>query len=312
MENIYIQPGQWGEIFAIHDDRFNRDDCLKPVCNFRDYAHTQGYNIMQSHNINGLHNFKYLILFELPVRQFQYLNQYPKEKLILFLWEPPSIMSENYDLANHAPYSKVYTWHDDLVDNVKYFKLYYAVYNPMIKDIVDYENKHLCTMICGNGSSSHPNQLYGERRKVIAYFEAQNNDDFHFYGKSWPNNVYRTYKGPVHKKVDVLKNYRFSFCYENIKGERGYVTEKIFDCFRAGTVPIYWGAPNVSDYIPKNCFIAREDFSSLDELYFYIKNMQKDEYDGYIQNIQTFLDSDEAKKFSIEHFIETMMDLIKN
>jgi hypothetical protein len=38
--------------------------------------------------------------------------------------------------------------------------------------------------------------------------------------------------------------------------------------------------------------------------------MPKEEYDQYIANIKEYLESDDAKKFSIEHFIETMMGII--
>src|SRR5690349_1775667 len=38
----------------------------------------------------------------------------PKEKLVLFVWEPNILPLDLYDA-----YSRVYTWNDELVDNVK-------------------------------------------------------------------------------------------------------------------------------------------------------------------------------------------------
>ena len=35
---------------------------------------------------------------------------------------------------------------------------------------------------------------------------------------------------------------------------KGYITEKIFDSFFAGVVPIYWGAENITDYVPKSLY----------------------------------------------------------
>ena len=49
-----------------------------------------------------------------------------------------------------------------------------------------------------------------------------------------------------------MQHYRFYICYENTEGVEDYITEKIFDCFAAGFVPIYWGASNIEKYIPKN------------------------------------------------------------
>lgn len=31
---------------------------------------------------------------------------------------------------------------------------------------------------------------------------------------------------------------------------RDYVTEKVYDGLVAGCIPVYWGAPNVADFIP--------------------------------------------------------------
>ena len=40
-----------------------------------------------------------------------------------------------------------------------------------------------------------------------------------------------------------------------------------FDAFVAGNIPIYWGADDIEDYIPKNCFIDRRNFSNHEKLY---------------------------------------------
>jgi hypothetical protein len=42
----------------------------------------------------------------------------------------------------------------------------------------------------------------------------------------------------VDSKKNTLEKYKFSICYENARDIPGYITEKIFDCFFAGCVPI--------------------------------------------------------------------------
>ena len=64
-----------------------------------------------------------------------------------------------------------------------------------------------------------------------------------------------------HELRQVNFNVSESVLFETI------VSEKIFDCFAAGNVPIYWGASNVTDYIPEDCFIDMRSFSSFEELY---------------------------------------------
>ena len=56
------------------------------------------------------------------------------------------------------------------------------------------------------------------------------------------------WRGPVASKAEVLGRYTFAICFENMVLE-GWITEKIFDCFHAGTVPVYLGAPDVDRWI---------------------------------------------------------------
>lgn len=305
-KTIYITPGQTVDLFAVNNPIFNRDNGLAKFCLLRDSLANEGYDLVQTHSIEGLKNFEYLIISEIPAGQIEQLKQYPKEKLILIMWEPPTVAPQDHNPEFHEYFSKVFTWRDDLVDNKKYFKFYYPELHPMIADPIDFESKKLCTMIACNKYSAQPNELYTERLKVIMFFENIQTGDFDLYGKFWPSPL-KTYKGAIDRKVDILKQYKFSYAYENIKGVPGYVTEKIFDCFQAGCVPIYWGAPNITSYIPKDCFISREDFENNETLYAYLKNMDKERYNEYIKNIQTFLNSDQAQLYSLNNFVKIMM-----
>ena len=48
-------------------------------------------------------------------------------------------------------------------------------------------------------------------------------------------------------KQEGLLPYRHSVVIENVQ-EPDYFTEKLLDCMLCGTMPIYWGAPNISEY----------------------------------------------------------------
>lgn len=238
------------------------------------------------------------------------LEKFAKKKLLLFAWEPPVYLPKLYSTEYLAQFKRVYTWDDDLVDNKKFFKFYYPVLQPMEKDLVPFEKKKLLTQISSNKKSKHPKELYKERESVIQFFEDKA-DVFDFYGFAWEKKGYKNYRGAPEKKIDTLKNYRFSVCYENMRDVKGYVTEKIFDCFAAGVVPIYWGASNVTDYIPKSCFIDRRDFQSTSDVYDYIRTMDKATYENYLKNIQTFLQSDKAKLFSQEMFNVIFLEAVR-
>lgn len=53
---------------------------------------------------------------------------------------------------------------------------------------------------------------------------------------------------PFEDKHEGLSPYRFSIVIENVR-ERNYFTEKLVDAVLCQTVPIYWGCPNLGDFM---------------------------------------------------------------
>lgn len=239
------------------------------------------------------------------------LSKFPKEKMVLFMWEPKTVLRRMYLPRIRNCFSKVYTLDDSLVDGKTHFKFYYPVMGPMIQDFVPFEEKKFCTLVASNLKSSFSQELYSARKEAIRFFEAAGEEGFEFYGRGWDAAEYPSYRGKVSDKIQTIKNYRFNICYENTQGTPGYVTEKIFDCFMAGTVPIYWGAPNIEAYVPKGCFIDRRDFATLQDLYEFLNRMSKEEYEGYLVRIRQYLDSDAAKKFTLDQLSKDFYQAIK-
>lgn len=243
-----------------------------------------------------------------PVLKKMSFAHIPKEKMVLFLWEPPTVEKEGYDPQVQRFFGKIYTWDDDLVDNVKFFKFHYPELREKQVSAVPFDEKKLCTMVATRLGSKHPKELYSEREKIIRFFEDKPGL-FDLYGRGWEKRRFVNWKGMVADKIETIKNYKFSICYENMQQVKGYITEKIFDCFAAQNVPVYWGASNVSDYIPEGCFIDRRKFKDEKTLVDFLMAMTEEEYNGYLGRISLFLKSDEAKLFSIDHFIETFSSI---
>ncbi len=306
---IHITPGAFGNIFDKHVKIGNGQiSCYR----LRESLRKLGYSLEQGESFSHLHNPKYIIFFDLS-GSLEQLKKYPKEKRILFLWEPPSSeQSPLYSKELHLIFSKVFTWDDTLVDNKTYFKFHYPQPTlEMTTSRTTFKNKKLCSLFVCNKERPHPNQLYSERKSVIDFFEEQHAGEFYFYGIGWEKEKYKNYKGYVFDKIGCLNQYKFSICYENTRDLPGYVTEKIFDCFVAGSVPIYWGANNITDYVPQNCFIDRRDFSSFNKLYSYIRDMPQETYNQYIENIQKYLKSDLAWPFSSDAFIANFINVLE-
>lgn len=239
------------------------------------------------------------------------LDRIPKQKAVLFLWEPPTVSPKIYSPKYLRHFKRIYTWDDSLVDNKRFFKLYYPELKPMIENTPSFQEKKLCTFMFTKKTSKHPKQLYTAREDVIKFFEDKPKGEFEFYGKEWGDKGYKNYLGSPKNKIEILKNYRFTICYENMQDVKGYVTEKIFDCFAAGTVPIYWGASNIEKYVPEGCFIDRRKFKDNQELYEFMQNMNEATYSTYLENIRAFLSSDKVKLFSPEMFSTIFLEAVR-
>ena len=77
------------------------------------------------------------------------------------------------------------------------------------------------------------------------------------------------------KKLEFLKNYKFSLTYENAQND-GYITEKLLAAKAAGAVPIYWGAKNVYDDFAEGSFINVTE--NPDDLWSAVKNIGDSEW----------------------------------
>ena len=90
------------------------------------------------------------------------------------------------------------------------------------------------------------------------------------------SSVYITEKTAWHEEVlQVYQHHKFVIAFENSSCD-GYVTEKIFLPLCAGSIPIYWGADDVKDYINPDCFINVNDFDSFEECIEYVKKVDED------------------------------------
>lgn len=169
----------------------------------------------------------------------------------------------------------------------------------------DFKKRKLVAIIANNRDDvmdevgRHKDELYSQRKVAARFFQDNHPDEFDLYGDYWPDNLKKCWKGIVKRaeKPKVISKYRFLISYDSIKNQKGYISEKIFDCFKSKTVPIYWGADNVTDYIPKNCFIDKRDFDSYDDLYNFLSSMDEKTYTTYIRNIEEYLRSSKFNEY---------------
>lgn len=165
------------------------------------------------------------------------------------------------------------------------------------------------------------NQLHDRRLELIEYFSKAKMLDI--YGSDWANlsvlpkkwmrrlnKIGLIAKGKVENKISAQSGYKYALCLENVQFP-GYVTEKIIECYVAGVVPLYLGAPNIDSFVPKGSFIDLRNFSNIYELEKHLQNITELEAQKIISNGQEFLKSDLGVRHSYEGYARWMCALIE-
>jgi len=249
------------------------------------------------------------------------------------VWNKENLKFFDYILCND----------DDYIDNEKFLK-HHA--HDHFKDLTlnfeilkkDFTDKKFLSMISWNKKYNHPELNYNERIKVIDWFEKHHPNEFDLFGPNWDEFVfswdlplfrrlnsnrfkalrkifgkkYSSWKGKINNKVDSIKDYKFVFVFENTNSINGYITEKIFDVFYGGSIPIYLGAKNIKNYISDKCFINLKDFKNLEDLFLYLKSIDSFKYQEMLNEVEKFLNSEQSYSFTTKHFCEKVYSILSN
>lgn len=314
---LFVAPAYLkGEIFNPENKKLNRDNLLAIFHEIKRLFLDNEIDI-NTQDIHAPEESDFILYNEMP--QFGGLVS-AKERSFGLLYECEVIRPDNWKQSSHGKFQKIFTWHDGFKGNEKYRKINFTHSGAV--DFLEFDKKKgFCTLIAGRKSAFHKYELYSEREKSIRWFEKNHPQDFEFYGAGWDRLMLQgsivlralnrirplgrllagswpSYKGMVDNKLETLRQYKFSICYENAQMIPGYITEKIFDSFVAGCVPVYWGAPNIEEYVPKECFIDRRNFSSHEDLYKFLIGIDRDRYAEYQQAIFKYLQSEQHKQFT--------------
>ncbi len=109
---------------------------------------------------------------------------------------------------------------------------------------------------------SNPHSLSGREQLVEAF---ERHLPVHHFGR-WHHNQPGPPPPGRAAKLEILRQYHFCLAIENSL-ETNLVTEKWYDCLRAGCVPVYLGAPNIGEFLPGDgCFVDLRDGRSVAEI----------------------------------------------
>jgi len=76
-------------------------------------------------------------------------------------------------------------------------------------------------------------------------------------------------------KFQFLSDYKFTIAFENDYA-RSWLTEKPLMPLAVGSVPIYWGSPDVGRFINPRSFINADDYDSFEALVAHVKRVDND------------------------------------
>jgi hypothetical protein len=255
-----------------------------------------------------------------------------------YLYEDPVVRPLNADAQALSRYHRVFTSNEDLVDDTHILRLDYP--NDLtLRDVPGFAARDLfCVLIASNKAllHPHPRNLHHRRVEAIRHFEQHAPHLFALYGMGWsippvaPGvmgrikkrlNEWRqrwrpapppfpSYRGPVGEKSEVLDRARFAICYENSRGSPGYLTEKIFDCFTSGCVPVYIGTTHAQPPIPAACYIDGDAFATPHEMQRFLESVDEARFARYQAAIRAFLASQAAQRFTNAHWCEVLVTRI--
>jgi len=209
------------------------------------------------------------------------------------LIEARNVRPDNYEIANLVRFSKVYSWNrrflellpeSVLGEHINGFPLFDNLF--WMDSFLPLEQRinGICLIARKMGRNTEGD--ISQAREII--FEQIEGLVKHAYGKiPFCGEHYRGPIGSLEKetypsslaKLKKLNEYKFNLCLENCYHELwsyDYITEKIFDCFKAKTVPVYLGCYNVEEHIPSELFIDLRRFRSIKELSEYLVQFPDD------------------------------------
>jgi hypothetical protein len=188
-------------------------------------------------------------------------------------------------------------------------------------------------LINSNLLSFYIEEMYSLRRTV-----ALNSDQIDLYGYGWncgikssirtllielrkfiwrPQNItvkglryyfrnQTNYKGSVENKRQTLEKYRIAVVIENCLN---YVSEKIFDSFTAGCIPVYVGPDITKCKIPSNLYIQAKP--SEESIMSAIATAQRMDYPKWFTELERWLRSDECRtEWSDDSFVTRLKGVL--
>lgn len=224
---------------------------------------------------------------------FQYVDKVNNgKKNVGWILEPKDMMPGLYkSLIDKKDlffkyFDAIYTHNEDLINEDERFQFVLGNGFWIIEPKIYQKNKNV-SMICSNKSIT---PLHKKRIEIANKFKTE----IDLFGRG-----IRT----IEKKEEALCDYMFSIVVENDLSDT-WVTEKVFDCFATGTIPVYLGTKKISNFFNKDGIIFYNDDIK-------IQDLNKELYFSKIEAIKQNLDKVVPLELPEEYLFENIIKEIK-
>jgi hypothetical protein len=259
-----------------------------------------------------------------------------KAKKILIICEPHFVQPQNY-IFPKLNYQKIFEIDTrvSFQDNVVKYR-----YPRELTNEADLSwDKRSIFISCINANKNavirSKYNLYNKRRRYILALNHAFKENFSLYGAGWDlrnhpvglfakviyrlrwlNPVLRrrerlvSYKGLCDAKSDVMRRSKFTLCVENTQFP-GCMTEKMIDCFRFGSVPLYLGPPDIANMIDPSLFVDLRAFPDDESLFSFLENFTEKDYQKWRDRLELHR-VDIRASHSISGYIKMVSDAIED
>jgi hypothetical protein len=234
---------------------------------------------------------------------------------ILYRSEPFCVLPVAYKPETSALYSSIISFgKSEIMNDGMHWPQYFPAEGQLEWGVHDRLPR--AALINANKLNLSPSELYSLRRESIHKI-----DEIDLFGENWNSNfnerlkvlIIEVMKDPMRNlvaasshsrhwfanwpetaspvdKISVLQRYKFALVIEN---ELSYMSEKLFDAFFAGCIPIYVG-PEVADYkVPKELVIqCNPTLHSLSEGF---EIAMQANFKNYQEKLKNWLESESMK-----------------
>lgn len=190
--------------------------------------------------------------------------------------EPAIEVPEQWNVNNIQKYSTILSWNRKFIKEHKGTLNLKFIHGCPGCNSYYFLEKHLPYreringILCLNkvNYTNNVGDIYYLRKEVMEGMPDIPGFEKHIYSRSpWGGSMYQGSIPFYHSHYENLKKigeYKFCLAFESTYHEYysfDFITERMFNCFKAKTIPIYFGCYNIESHVPKNLFIDYRDFN---------------------------------------------------